>query len=354
VSAVTNRAYRLQRRPVGGVVADDLELLSEELEPLEEGEALVRTLYLSLDPTNRLWMSDMRQYSEPVELGEVMRGIGIGEVVASRRPDLPVGALVSGYTDWQEYRVTGMDDERPLAPLPDPLPAPVTAFLGALGHTGLTAYVGLELIGGVQPGETLVVSAAAGAVGSIVGQIAKDRGARVVGIAGGAEKCRHLVDRHGLDAAVDRRSADWREQLAAAVPEGIDVSFENVGGEIMDEIFMHMNFRGRIVVCGMISDYDNAGRAWTGLHNVGQVLMQRLTLKGFIITDEPQLFPAGAEYLSGLLAAGKLHYDETIVEGFDNALDALEKLFTGANTGKLLVKVAEQSQTVAAEPQAVG
>jgi NADPH-dependent curcumin reductase CurA len=338
---VINRAYRLRHRPVGGPNGHDLELVSEELPPLSDGEALVRTLYLSLDPTNRLWMSDMRQYSPPVVIGDVMRGIGIGEVIESRRDDLPAGAFVSGYTDWQEYRVTGDDDERPLGLLPDPLPAPMTAFLGALGHTGVTAYVGLELIGGARPGETLVVSAGAGAVGSIVGQIGKDRGARVVGIAGGPQKCRHLVDELGFDVAIDRRAPDWREQLAAATPDGIDLSFENVGGEIMDEIFMRMNFRGRIVLCGMISQYDNAGRDWTGLHNVGQILMQRLTVKGFIVSDEVELFPAAFEYLSGLLAAGKLHYDETIVDGFENALDALRQLFTGANTGKLLVRVAE-------------
>jgi NADPH-dependent curcumin reductase CurA len=343
LSTVINRAYRLRRRPVGEPVGDDLQLVSEELPPLADGEALVRTRYLSLDPTNRLWMSDMRQYSEPVVIGDVMRGIGIGEVVESHRDDLPVGALVSGYTDWQEYRITGPDDERPLGLLPDPLPAPETAFLGALGHTGLTAYIGLELIGGVCDGETLVVSAACGAVGSIVGQIAKDRGARVVGIAGGDAKCRHALEKLGFDVAIDRHDPGWREQLAAATPDGVDVSFENVGGEIMDEVFLRMNFRGRIVLCGMISQYDNAGREWDGLRNVGQILMQRLTVKGFIVSDEPQLFPAGAEYLAGLLAGGKLHYDETIVDGFENALTALRQLFTGENTGKLLVRVASRA-----------
>lgn len=342
-TAVINRAYRLRRRPEGEPTASDLELVSEELAPLADGEALVRTLYLSLDPTNRLWMSDMRQYSPPVVIGDVMRGIGIGEVVESRRADLPVDTLVSGYTDWQEYRVTGADDERPLTALPDPLPAPLSAFLGILGHTGLTAYIGLELVGGVAEGETVAVSAAGGAVGSVVGQIAKARGGRAVGIAGGPDKCRHLVEELGFDAAVDRHSPDWREQLAAATPDGIDIDFQNVGGEIMDEVLMRMNFKGRVVLCGMISQYDNAGHDWDGQRNVGQILMQRLTVKGFIVSDETQLFAAGAEYLSGLYAAGQLRHDETVVDGFENALDALHGMFHGTNTGKLLVRVAEPS-----------
>lgn len=342
-TAVINRAYRLRRRPEGEPTASDLELVSEELPPLAEGEALVRTLYLSLDPTNRLWMSDMRQYSPPVVIGDVMRGIGIGEVVESRRADMPVGTLVSGYTDWQEYRVTGVDDGRPLGPLPDPLPAPMSAFLGVLGHTGLTAYVGLELVGGVKEGETVVVSAAGGAVGSVVGQIAKARGARAVGIAGGEAKCRHLVTELGFDAAIDRHAADWREQLAAATPDGVDIDFQNVGGEIMDEVLMRMNYKGRVVLCGMISQYDNAGREWDGQRNVGQILMQRLTVKGFIVSDETELFADGADYLAGLYAAGQLRHDETVIDGFENALDALHGMFQGINTGKLLVKVAEPS-----------
>jgi NADPH2:quinone reductase len=347
-TAVINRAYRLRHRPEGEPGPSDLELRSEELAPLADGEALVRTLYLSLDPTNRLWMSDMRQYSPPVVIGDVMRGIGIGEVVESRCPDLPVGTLVSGYTDWQEYRVTGSADERPLTALPDPLPAPLTAYLGVLGHTGLTAYVGLEMIGGVNDGETVVVSAACGAVGSVAGQIAKARGARAVGIAGGPQKCRHLVEKLGFDAAVDRHASDWREHLAAATPDGIDVDFQNVGGEIMDEILMRMNYKGRVVLCGMISQYDNAGREWYGQRNIGQILMQRLTVRGFIVSDETQLFAAGAQYLADLYAAGRLVGDETVVDGFENALGALHGMFHGANTGKLLVKVAEPSRAAAA------
>jgi len=351
---MTNRAFRLRRRPVGEPAATDLELVEETLAPLQDGQALVRTLLLSLDPTNRLWMSDMRQYSPPVELGAVMRGIGIGEVVESRRGDLSRGDLVYGYTGWQELCVTGVDDEGQFTVLPDPLPAPLTAFLGVLGHTGLTAYVGLE-IGRPQPGETMVVSAAAGAVGSIAGQMAKTRGARVVGIAGGAEKCRHLVDELGFDACVDRLAPDWREQLDAATPDGIDVDFENVGGEIFDHILMRLNFRARVVLCGMISQYDAAGTgsAWQGQVNIGQILMQRATMQGFIVSDEAHMFEAGLAELAGLLAEGRLRYDETIIDGFDRMPEALGQLFSGANTGKLVVRVAEPSRDVG-PPAAAG
>jgi NADPH2:quinone reductase len=277
-----------------------------------------------------------------VELGDVMRGIGIGEVVDSRRDDMRAGDLVVGYTGWQEYCVAG--DEAGFGVLPKPLPAPLTAFLGPLGHTGLTAYIGLEMAD-VKPGETLVVSAACGAVGSIVGQIAKARGARAVGIVGGAEKCRHIVSELGFDASVDRKAPDWREQLDAATPDGVDVDFENVGGEIMDHVFMRLNMNARVILCGMISQYDAAGvdSDWEGQINVGQILMQRATMRGFIVSDHIDQFEDGAAYLGGLLAEGRLKYDETVVEGFDQALTALHKLFAGENTGKLLVHVAEPS-----------
>ena len=338
--SIRNRAFRLRQRPVGEVRPADLELVEEPLPPLADGEMLVRTLYLSLDPTNRLWMSDMRQYSEPVELGAVMRGIGIGEVLQSRREDIRVGDLVFGYTQWQEYCVAG--PEAGFGVLPDPLPAPLTAFLGVLGHTGLTAYVGLEMTD-LRPGETLVVSAACGAVGSVVGQIAKARGARAVGIAGGAEKSRHVMDDLGFDACIDRFAPDWREQLDAATPDGVDVDFENVGGEVMDHVFMRLNMNARVILCGMISQYDAAGAdsTWQGQINVGQILMQRATMRGFIVSDHGDRFAAGAAYLAGLLAEGRLKYDETIVEGFEHAPDALRKLFTGEKTGKLLVHITD-------------
>jgi NADPH2:quinone reductase len=341
-----NRAFRLRRRPSGALAPGDLELVEEPVADLSDGQALVRTLLLSLDPTNRIWMSDMRGYMPAVPLDDVMRGLGVGEVIASRRDDLPVGALVAGWTGWQELCVA--DDaelEAPFSVLPDPLPGPMTAFLGALGHTGITAYIGVDL-GRVQEGDTVVVSAAAGAVGSIAGQLAAARGARVVGIAGGPEKARHVVQDLGFDACVDHRATDWREQLDAATPDGIDVDFENVGGVIMDHVLMRLNVGARVVLCGMISQYNASGNgtAWAGQVNVGQLIMQRATMEGFLVLDHVARFEEAIGALAGLLAEGRLHYDETVLdEGLDGAPAALAALFAGTNTGKLVLRVAEGS-----------
>jgi NADPH2:quinone reductase len=341
--ATVNRAHRLRRRPVGALTDGDLELVEEPIPPLEDGQALVRTLVLSIDPTCRLWMSDMRGYMPPVPLNDVMRGLGVGQVVASRRADLPEGAIVSGWTGWQEYVIA--DDaklEAPFTVLPDPLPAPPAAFLGALGHTGVTAYIGIDL-GRVESGNTVVISAAAGAVGSIAGQLAKDRGARVVGIAGGPDKCRHVVETLGFDACIDHRAADWAEQLDAATPDGIDVDFENVGGAIMDHILMRINIGARIVLCGMISQYDAAGAQtnWEGQVNIGQLIMQRATIQGFLVLDFADRFEEAVNHLAGMLAEGRLHYDETVLDGIENVPVAVTQMFGGANTGKLVVNLAE-------------
>jgi NADPH2:quinone reductase len=344
-----NHAFRLRRRPNGPLAPGDLELVSEEVDPLEDGQALVRSLLLSLDPTLRLWMSDIRGYMPPVPIDDVMRGLGVGQVVESRRDDLPVGALVSGWTGWQEYCVA--DDaqlEAPFGVLPDPLPVPATAFLGALGHTGITAYIGIDL-GRVQEGDTVVVSAAAGAVGSIAGQLAKARGARVVGIAGGPEKVRHVVDVLGFDACVDHRAGDWREQLDAATPDGIDVDFENVGGAIMDHVLMRLNIGARIALCGMISQYNHSGSGdiWAGQVNVGQLIMQRATMQGFLVLDHADRFEEAITELAGLLTDGRLHYDETIMDGgVEQMPEALGALFEGTNCGKLVLRIGE--------PEAVG
>ncbi|HET7443250.1 MAG TPA: NADP-dependent oxidoreductase [Solirubrobacterales bacterium] len=341
----TNHAWRLRSRPNGELAEGDLELVSEEIPELSDGQALVRTKLLSLDPTNRIWMSDIRGYMPPVPIDAVMRGLGIGEVVESRREDMPVGAMVSGFTGWQELVLA--DDsqlEAPLTVLPDPLPAPESAFLGALGHTGVTAYIGIDLAD-LKQGETIVISAACGAVGSIAGQVARERGARVVGIAGGPEKCAHAVEKLGYDACIDHRADDWADQLDAATPDGIDVDFENVGGPIMDHILMRLNLNGRVSLCGMIAEYNqyDHGEAHNqGQHNIGQLIMMRATIKGFLVLDYGDRFEEAIGYLAGLLGEGKLNYDETIVEGgIEAAPEALGQLFSGANMGKLLVRVSD-------------
>ncbi|MFF4773257.1 NADP-dependent oxidoreductase [Microtetraspora fusca] len=341
-----NRAYRLRRRPVGQLTDGDLELVEEQVPELADGQALVRTKLLSLDPTSRVWMSDMRSYEPPVPIGAVMRGFGVGEVVASRREDMPVGATVSGFTGWQELVLA--DDsqlEAPLTVLPTPLPAPESAFLGVLGHTGISAYLGIDLAE-LKEGETIVISAACGAVGSIAGQIARQKGAgRVIGIAGSPSKCQHAVKVLGYDACIDHHAADWRAQLDAATPDGVDVDFENVGGPVMDHILMRLNIGARVSLCGMISEYNsyNKGGEHTGsLTNIVQLIMQRATIKGFLVLDWAHRFEEAITYLAGLLGEGKLHYDETIVDGgIEAAPHALHQLFSGANLGKLLVRVAD-------------
>jgi NADPH-dependent curcumin reductase CurA len=343
----TNRVHRLRRRPEGELQPGDLELVEEPVPEPADGEALVRVLLLSLDPTNRIWMSEVRGYMPPVPLDDVMRGLGIGEVVASSNPELPVGALVTGFTGWQDYLL--VDDAAALTVLPDPLPGPLEAFLGALGHTGITAWLGIELFGRPTEGETVVVSCAAGAVGSVAGQLAKLRGARVVGIAGGPEKCAHVVDDLGFDACIDHRSPNWRAELDAATPDLIDVDFENVGGPIMDHILGRLTIGARVALCGMISQYngDDAPERLDGLVNVSQLIMQRATMTGFLVLDHADRFGEAIGALAQHLAEGRLRYDETIVDGLENAPDTLAQLFDGSNTGKLLIRVAERTREAA-------
>jgi NADPH-dependent curcumin reductase CurA len=342
---VVNRAIRLRRRPEGPVRDGDLELVEELVPELADGQALVRILVVSVEAASRIWMGHQRAFMPPAPIDAVMRSIGVGEVVASRRADMPVGDVVAGFTGWQEYCVA--DDsllEAPLAVLPAPLPAPPSAFVGVLGHIGISAYLGVDHLD-PRPGQTMVVSAAAGGVGSIAGQLAKLRGARVVGIAGGPDKCRYVVDELGFDACVDYKDPAWREQLDAATPDGVDLDFENVGGEIMDHVLMRLNLNARIFLCGMVCQY-NAGSdrsAWRGLVNIDQIHMQRATMRGFIVTDHLDRWPEAVEHLAGLLAAGKLRCDETVVEGLQNAPAALDRLFSGATTGKLVVHVADRS-----------
>ncbi|MDQ2699745.1 MAG: NADP-dependent oxidoreductase [Actinomycetota bacterium] len=331
-----NRRFLLAERPTGPVDEKTYDLVRENIPAIGDGEALVRVKWISIDPTNRTWIGEEPTYLPPVAIGEVMRGLGLGEVVESNNENFPVGATVNGLTGWQDYTV--VSDEMPLMVVPDGIEAPPQALLGALGMTGCTAYFGMTEIGEPKEGETVVVSAAAGAVGSIAGQIAKLKGARVVGIAGGPEKCAWLTDELGFDAAVDYKAGDWRAQLKAATPNGIDVDFENVGGEIMEAVFGRMNKDGRVALCGLISGY-NETELPPGPRTFGNLLIQRVKLQGFIILDYYPRFGEAIRQLSEWMAAGKIRSEETVVEGFEKLPDALNMLFAGENTGKLVVNI---------------
>ena len=333
-----NRRFLLRERPTGRIDDRTFELVEEAIPEIGEGEALVRTRWISLDPTNRAWIGETPTYLPPVAIGEVMRAGGLGEVVASNSRDYQVGELVQGRTGWQDYVVASAS--APMTAIPKIPGVSPSFFLGALGMTGLTAYVGMFDIGQPKPGETVVVSAAAGAVGSVAGQLAKIEGARVVGIAGGPKKCALLTDELGFDAAVDYTATGWRDDLTAATPDGIDVDFENVGGEIMESVFGRLNVQARVALCGLISGYnDDALSVSDGPRNFGNLLIQRVHLEGFIVLDHFARAPEIVPRLAGWMAEGKLKAQETIVEGFEQLPVAINMLFDGGNTGKLVVKV---------------
>jgi NADPH-dependent curcumin reductase CurA len=332
----TNRRFLLRERPTGRIEPSTFELSEEPVPEIGDGEALLRMEYISLDPTNRMWINETPTYLPPVAIGEVMRAVGIGRVVASRHEGYPEGALVQGLLGWQEYAV--LSDAMPGFVMPEAEGIPVSTYLGVLGQNGLTAYVGMHDIGAPKEGETVVVSAAAGAVGSVAAQIAKIMGARVVGIAGGPEKCAWLTGELGLDAAVDYKAPDFRAQLAAATPDGIDVDFENVGGEIMDAVFARLNVHSRVALCGLISGY-NAEEPPPGPRAFGNLLVQRTKLQGYIVLDHFHRIGEVSEILGGWMAEGRLHNRETVVEGFEQLPTAINMLFDGENTGKLVVRL---------------
>ena len=333
----TNRRFKLRSRPEGRITDDTFELVEEDVPEIEDGEALVRTQWISLDPTNRAWIREEPTYLPPVAIGEVMRAAGLAEVVASKHDTYKPGQLVQGLLGWQEWAVAS--DEVMLLPVPEVPGVAPSAYLGALGMTGLTAWVGMNDIGRPQPGETVVVSAAAGAVGSVAGEIAKIQGARVVGIAGGPGKCELLTEQLGFDAAVDYRAPDWRDQLAAATPDGIDVDFENVGGE-MDAVFARLNMRSRVALCGLISGYNDAEPP-PGPRSFSNLLVQRAKLEGFIVLDHFDRIGEAIPELAGWMQEGKLQPLETVVEGFESLPTAINMLFDGGNVGKLVVRVGE-------------
>ena len=334
--AETNRQLVLRSRPQGLLAPGDLELGESPVPAIQDGQSLARVKYLSIDPTMRVWMAT-DSYMPAVAIGAVMRAFGFAEVVESRHKEFKKGDKVVGLTGLQDYCVVDAADKRGSFQKVPAIPfLSDTAFLGVLGITGITAYFGMMDIGKPQKGETLVVSAAAGATGSIAGQIGKIQGCRVVGIAGGPEKCKWITEELGFDAAVDYKRMDWIEELAEATPKGVDINYENVGGEIMKAVLNRMNLHGRVVLCGFISVYRNREAESIAL---GTIIVKRLRVEGFLIIDYMNRYMEAATQLGKWKMFGKLKDRETIVEGLEKASDAINMLFTGGNIGKLIVRV---------------
>jgi len=335
--ATNHRVIKMASHPAGALEDDDFELVDEPVPEPADGEALVRTLYLSLDPAIRVWMNGIDTYVPGIHVGDVMRAGGLGEVVQSRNAAYTEGDLVFGMMQWSEYCIAraGPDGMMTL-----PRQEPITAFLSVLGVTGLTAYFGMFDVAQPKEGETVVVSGAAGAVGSVAGQIGKIIGCRVVGIAGGPEKCAWITDELGFDASIDYKSEDVAARLRETCPDGIDVFFDNVGGEILDAVLGQINLHARIALCGAISQYDTAELS-PGPRNVLNLIPQRGRMEGFILLDYRDRFVDAILQLGQWVQEGRIRYAEDIVDGLENAPAAFRRLFTGENTGKLIVKVAD-------------
>ncbi len=334
-----NRRIVLAARPQGEPTPSDFRMEEMDAPAPAEGQVLLRTLLLSLDPYMRGRMNAGRSYAKPVEVGEIMVGGTISEVATSRHPGFKEGDVVAGYAGWQEY---ALSDGAGLAKL-DPAAAPISTALGVLGMPGMTAYAGLLEIGRPKPGETVVVAAATGPVGSAVGQIARIRGARAVGIAGGPEKRRALLEDFGFDAALDHRAPGFAEDLAASCPNGVDIYFENVGGAVWSAVLPLLNDFARVPVCGLIAQY-NEPQPSVGPDRMPQlmrqVLTRRLTLRGFIVSDFADLHPAFQRDMSAWVREGTVRYREDFVDGLEAAPEALIGLLKGRNFGKLLVRLA--------------
>ncbi|GLQ06389.1 NADP-dependent oxidoreductase [Sneathiella chinensis] len=331
-----NKQYRLAARPVGTPKDSDWSFTTEEIPTAAEGEVVVRVHYVSLDPAMRGWMNDAKSYIPPVGLGEVMRAGTVGEVIASKNPAFAVGDHVTGYHGVQQY---GVSDGRDLVKV-DPKLAPLESYLGGLGMPGLTAYFGLTDVGAVKEGDTVLVSGAAGAVGSMVGQIARIKGARAVGIAGGADKCRYVTEELGFDACVDYKADSFPQDLKAPLKSGVDVYFDNVGGDILDIALARLNRHARVVICGAISQYNNTTPV-QGPANYLNLLVQHARMEGFVVFDYVRQYEEGTRQLATWYAEGKLKLKEHVDTGIENFPATFLKLFSGGNFGKLVLKVSE-------------
>ena len=334
---IKNHEVRLAARPVGMPKPSDWSYVEEPVREPRDGELLIKVLYISLDPAMRGWISDRKSYIPPVPVGDVMRALGLGRIIASKNPNFAVGDYVSGMPGAQEYAISDGTGFFKI----DPKLAPLPVYLSALGMPGMTAYFGLLDTGQPKAGDTVVVSAAAGAVGAVVGQIAKIKDCRVVGIAGGADKCRYIKDELGFDAAIDYKREDIDQALRQKCPNGIDVYFDNVGGEILDAVLTQINRGARIVICGAISQYNNT-EPIRGPSNYFSLLVNRATMKGMLVTDYLPRYPEAMREVAGWIKAGRLKSREHIVDGLENFPKALLMLFTGENFGKLEIRVAKE------------
>jgi NADPH-dependent curcumin reductase CurA len=336
-----NQQIRLAARPVGMPKPSDWNVTSEAVRDIADGEIVVKTLYLSLDPAMRGWMNDAKSYIRPVAIGEVMRAGGIGKVIASKSPKFAVGDAVSGGIGVQEYWIGAADDKTAGFYRVDEKVAPLPKYLNALGMPGMTAYFGLLEVGMPKAGETVVVSGAAGAVGQTVGQVAKHKGCRVVGIAGGKDKCDFVVNELGFDACIDYKNESVKDGLKTHCPQGVDIYFDNVGGDILDAVLTRINMKARIIICGAISQYNNTAPV-KGPANYLSLLVNRARMEGIVVFDYADRYHIGAAEMATWMKEGTFKTREDIVEGLENFPDALLMLFEGRNFGKLILQVAKE------------
>jgi NADPH-dependent curcumin reductase len=336
---LSNQQVRLGARPVGMPKNTDWKFTNEPVREINDGEIVVKTLYLSLDPAMRGWMNEGKSYIRPVAIDEVMRAGGIGKVVASKAPKFAVGDYVSGGTGAQQYWVGAADDKTAAFYKVDPKAAPLPKYLNALGMPGMTAYFGLLEVGQPKAGETVVVSGAAGAVGQTVGQVAKHKGCRVVGIAGGKDKCDFVVNELGFDACIDYKNESVREGLKQHCPKGVDVYFDNVGGEILDDVLARLAMKARIIICGAISQYNNTTPI-KGPANYMSLLVNRARMEGIVVFDYADRYHLGVAEMAKWMKEGTFMTREDIVQGLEKFPEALLMLFEGKNFGKLVLQVA--------------
>ena len=339
IKNLKNRRWLLASRPQGMVSGENFKFEEVEMEDIKDNEMLLKNIYFGFDPTQRGWLNDMKSYMPPVQIGEVMRSSTISQVVESNIPDFKQGDLVQGSFGWQEFAITdGKSGFMNASKIPNNIPP--TASLSVYGVTGLTAYFGLLDVGEPREGDTVVISGAAGATGSVAGQIAKVKGCRVIGIAGGAKKCKWLTEEANFDAAIDYKSANLGEALREVCPNGIDLVFDNVGGEFLNTVLTLINMKARIVLCGAISTYNDETPT-PGPSAYMSLVIMRARMEGFIVLDYLEKFPEAVMELKNWVQEGKIRYLEDIQEGIENAPDTLIRLFTGQNFGKQLLKIAE-------------